>query len=169
MCVVSVPMWAITTASQVCALCASLRAPSGSPQQSSQGEYDPRHPRAGRQRLHAPRTREVRDGEHARAAVVNAKGTDQPLPERTPALRVSTTARKRVRHTSSISLRLAHRYIHQRKKRKLRRERKRKRKRQAQGEVYQCHKRRSAGTAEGSRQQEKQLELHVQEEFGSEQ
>ena len=33
------------------------------------------------------------------------------------------------------------------------------------GEVHQYHKRGSAGTAEGRRQQEKQLELYVQIEF----
>ena len=46
---------------------------------------------------------------------------------------------------------------------------KRKRKRQTQGEVHQHHKRGSVGTAEGPRQQEKQLEVHAQKEFRTEQ
>ena len=115
-------------------------------------------PRAGRQRLHAARTREgVRDGEHARAAVVNATGADRSFPERTPALRASTTARKRVCHTSSLSLpriqvhppRKEKEAEKGKEKEKEKEKQKAKLKRLAQGEVHQCHKRRCVGTAKG--------------------
>ena len=53
------------------------------------------YPGAGRRWQHAARTREGRDGELAQAAVVSAKGSNRPLPKRTPALRASTTARKK--------------------------------------------------------------------------
>ena len=48
--------------------------------------------------LHAAQMRGRRDGQHAGAAVVNAEGSNQPLPERTPALRASTTVRKKNTH-----------------------------------------------------------------------